>query len=266
MSTKGASTNSGTIPLPRANSVLVERTAVLPIVKEYGEYRRYLRHDFFYSCAYCTMAESEATAIRFEIDHYEPQTARPDLILEYTNLMYSCDECNSRKGDLCPPPDARTAGFRVFRPDHDAFGDHFEKSGLRLNSKSNTGYYSIEALDLNRALLRRLRELRERLDYCERFVAEGVAALRGFHIDQLPRGVKAQAARLIKQMVTLADKLENEIDDVLRDYARSPLDAPDPDGEKRAAERAKILSDLKIMYPGAWRGRQLRDKSDPKKK
>jgi hypothetical protein len=112
------------------------------------------------------MSEAEAQAIRFTIDHYEPRNARPDLIDEYENLMYSCDECNLRKGDRSPPPQARADGYRFFRPDRDLHEDHFRESARRLQGKSNVGHYSVEALDLNRLSLRRLREIRERLTEC----------------------------------------------------------------------------------------------------
>jgi 5-methylcytosine-specific restriction endonuclease McrA len=86
---------------PRKDADLVTRTTVPP-AKHYSEYKEVLRQDFFHSCAYCTMAESEAQGIRFTIDHYEPQKARPELINYYDNLMYACEECNLRKGDRYP--------------------------------------------------------------------------------------------------------------------------------------------------------------------
>ena len=46
----------------------------------------------------------------------EPQKARPDLADSYDNLMYACDECNMRKGDRCPPPEARGKGLAVLSP------------------------------------------------------------------------------------------------------------------------------------------------------
>ena len=175
---------------------LVTRTDV-PHGLQYGKYRDYLRHDFFYSCAYCTMSESEAQAIRFTIDHYEPRKACPELEHEYANLIYSCGECNLRKGDRCPPHKARPDGYRFFRPDQDAYPEHFQVRGVRVEPKSHAGEYSIEALDLNRLALRRLRDIRKRLTKCDQLVAEGVLALRKFHIDQLPSNVKALAASSI---------------------------------------------------------------------
>ena len=113
------------------------------------------------------MSESEAQAIRFTIDHYEPRNARPELEHVYSNLMYCCDECNKRKGDRCPPAEAREAGYRFFRPDQDRHREHFQRSGVRLTPSSSTGSYSIDALDLNRRALRKIRELRGRLERCE---------------------------------------------------------------------------------------------------
>jgi uncharacterized protein (TIGR02646 family) len=141
---------------------LVRRSAA-PADQKFAEYRQYLRYDFFYSCGYCTISEAEAQALRFTIDHYEPRGARPDLEHEYSNLMYSCDQCNTLKGDRCPPASARADGYRFFRPDHDIYQEHFQNNGIRIESTSNVGYYSIQALDLNRLALRRLREIRERL-------------------------------------------------------------------------------------------------------
>ncbi len=114
--------------LDEKKSQLVVRSTV-PVRKNYSDYREFLRYDFFFSCAYCTIAESEAQAIRMTIDHYEPRNARPDLENTYDNLMYACDECNKRKGDRSPPPDARANGFRFMRSDQDFRDEHLECKG-----------------------------------------------------------------------------------------------------------------------------------------
>jgi hypothetical protein len=233
-------------------AALVRRSTVQLGLK-YSDYRQTLRDDFIYSCAYCTMSEAEAQAIRFTIDHYGPKNARPDLIDNYENLMYSCDVCNERKGDRCPPPEARAQGYRFFRPDEDRYQDHFRKDGVRLQSLTNTGYYSLEALDLNRLSLRRIRDIRERLHKCDRLVLEGVLGLRSFHIDRLPPTVKGKAARAIRQVMSMAERMADDIDSVLRSFARSPLIDPDPELEARAEERAANLQPVQALYPGNWR-------------
>jgi len=203
--------------LSRSGSIT--RSSV-PVSLTYPEYREYLRYDFFYSCAYCTMSEAEAQAIRFTIDHYEPRNARPDLLDEYENLMYSCGECNLRKGDRSPPPKARADGYRFFRPDRDLHEDHFEESRRRLQGKSNVGRYSIEALDLNRLALQRLREIRQRLTECHCLVVEGVLGLRKFPIDRLPPNVRGRALRAINRAGAAGIKIADAIDSLLRNYAR----------------------------------------------
>lgn len=239
-------------------SPLVVRTPNVPAETEYGRYRPYLRFDFFFSCAYCTISEAEAEAIRFTIDHYEPQTARSDLVAVYSNLMYACDECNVRKGDRYPPPAAREDGYRFFRPDEDIFAEHFSGKDMLLSYKSNVGYYTINALDLNRKTLQRLREIRLRLLNCEKFIAEGIAALRQFRIDQLPQQIRARAQRAIKEALSVRDELADRIDDVLREAAKSAVLDVGKEDSARMAQRNSNLKHLEGLYPDSWRAPRSR--------
>src|SRR5690242_12105740 len=131
--TKGRMTKSAA-----ANKGIVTRSPVEP-GRRYTEYRQSLRRDFFYSCAYCSMTEFEAQSIRMTIDHYEPRNERRDLENDYSNLMYACSVCNERKGDRCPPPEARKDGKRFFRADVETRPDHFEVDGVIIKSKTNVG-------------------------------------------------------------------------------------------------------------------------------
>ncbi|MGO9049119.1 MAG: HNH endonuclease [Xanthobacteraceae bacterium] len=241
----------------RGSGLLVTRSSV-PSGLKYPEYRQFLRRDFFYSCAYCTICEAEATTIAFTIDHYEPQTARADLTNEYSNLMYACITCNRYKSDITPSPSALAAGIRYFRPDWDLRGDHFELSGLRLNPKSQIGDFSIEAIELNRLKLRKLRDLRRRLTACDVMVADGVRALMQFRLDELPREVKSKAAAAILDASKIADKMASEIDKILSNYARSPFADDDPEAEARAKERAANMREWQQLHPGTWRGRSVK--------
>lgn len=248
--------DSGNAIVPTAGekqTPLVVRTANVPVETEYGRYRRYLRVDFYFSCAYCTISEAEAEAIRFTIDHYEPKTAREDLVAVYSNLMYACDECNTRKGDRFPPEAARKAGHRFFRPDEDIFDDHFAGKDMLLSQKSNVGSFTIDALDLNRKGLQKLREIRLRLLNCEKYVAEGISALRQFRIDQLPQQIRARAQRSIKEALTVQDEIVENIDNILREAAKSALSDSEPEDKARLAERSARLKHLEGLYPGSWR-------------
>jgi hypothetical protein len=131
MTAKGESPPPAPAPVDGA---LVTRSTVPPGLK-YSEYRQTLRHDFIYSCAYCTMSEAEAQAIRFVIDHYEPRNARPDLIDDYENLMYSCDECNDRKGTGALPLKREPRGIGSFGQTETGIRIIFERMAFSLKHK-----------------------------------------------------------------------------------------------------------------------------------
>lgn len=237
----------------REEKALVVRSDVEPGLP-YRKYRNTLRHDFFHACAYCTMAEAEASAVRFTIDHYVPQNARPDLVDSYENLMWACDECNSRKSDRYPPEQARSDGYRFFRPDLDLFLDHFERDDLTLNSKTRTGWFSIQAMDLNREALMRLRDLRRRLSDCEEHITAGVLALRAFGIDRLPNHLRGPAARGIRSILDAHTAIVSAIEDLLRDNSKSFLIDDDEGSPARSKDRAAKLKSAGSLYPGQdWR-------------
>jgi len=68
--------------------------------KNYSSYRPWLRDDFKFRCIYCLLREEWGRLTGdFDIDHFHPQTHRPDLSTEYENLVYACHSCNLRKSD-----------------------------------------------------------------------------------------------------------------------------------------------------------------------
>jgi hypothetical protein len=86
-------------------------------------------------------------------------------------------------------------GHRFFRPDEDIYTAHYTLQDQRLEGKTNVGTYSVEALDLNRYGLRRLRDIRRRLTNCEVLVHAGVMSLRTFHLDELPQHLKGRVSQ-----------------------------------------------------------------------
>lgn len=133
--------------------------------KNYTGYRPSLRHDFKNRCAYCLTHEffvgGEAG---FEIDHFRPQRGtygRPDLVAEYTNLYWSCGECNSKKGEVWPSPDDESQGFCYIDPCTPE-GDHekhwrFHRDGS-LEALTLSGEYTEEKLLLWRPFLQNRRQ------------------------------------------------------------------------------------------------------------
>ena len=247
------------------NEVADQRVERRPLVERsspkastsYTDYKDILRFDFFYSCAYCTMTECEARGITFEIDHYESKRARSDLIAEYSNLMWSCEECNGLKLDLIPPKKARADGYRFFRPDEDIYEDHFEPDGFRVAPKTNVGEFTIDGVRLNRLSLRRLRELRQRLFDCHAFIIEGVAGLRRTPIDRMPKELRARMGSAIQHASVVAESLADQIDKALRSLAHSELIDDDPEAMEELKQRAERLKERRAIYGGLWRGREF---------
>jgi hypothetical protein len=250
----GAVAKKFTPPVVRANG--------LPVGLPYQDYKQYLRRDFWYACAYCTMTESEAEAIRFTIDHYEPRSVKPELKDVYENLMYACDECNMRKGNLCPTEEMRRDGKRFFRADQDLRGEHFELDGSQVKGKTNVGNYTALAVDLNRHGLVRLRELRQRLIDDEHYVSEGMRALASFAIDRLKPEVRTQALAAIKKGLELAGKVYDDMDEALLELSKSQMLMDEKTDEDRRANRERLaqLRQMDGLYPSAWRGRKTSKK------
>jgi hypothetical protein len=244
----GSDSNSPDKAVTNRDLRLIARSKV-PVRAKYLEYRQELRYDFFYSCAYCTMSEFEAQSIRMTIDHYEPRNARPDLENDYGNLMYACSLCNERKSDRCPPPESRNDGRRFFRPDSDVREEHFTREDIVLEPLSKVGEFSIAMLDLNRAVLLRLRKIRKRIAECDPLVSGGILALRTFHIDQLPPKIRSRAARAIAKVNDMATAMGDELDAVLRASAKSELLDPDPNAEERAKHRETYMNGIQALYP-----------------
>jgi hypothetical protein len=157
------------------------------------------------------------------------------------------------KGDRTPTSEARANEVKYFRVDEDAYEEHFAWSGILLNPKTAVGDFTIEALDLNRQSLRRLRDIRNRLFQCDSQVLAGILALRRFHIDQLPQNIKGRAVRAINETIAAADDIAVSIDDLLKFNAKSPLIDEDKDIEARSKQRAAKLAKLQRLYPGNWR-------------
>lgn len=221
---------------------LVARVAPDPKLSTYSAYRQLLRRDFWYSCGYCTIGETEARAIGFEIDHYLPVKIRPDLEHDYNNLIYSCERCNNYKRVKMPTATQCQRGFRFFRPDCDEWLEHFDAAGLEVKGRTPTGQYSEHQLRLNGSHLIELRTQRQRFKDAGRTIDAGLRSLAGTRLDRLPKNVRGQLQRFIRR----AQKQDRAlIDEALCDLNRSRLLDPDPEGDKkRSKKRREFLAML----------------------
>lgn len=152
-----------------------------PVGLKYEKCRKYLRKTFDYSCAYCTIAESESPGATFNIDHFRPVAYFPQLEDECGNLRYSCPRCNSYKRDNwislkdgciknCEKCNSKVCTDDILRfinsLDEDpekmiAIGD--DGKIIPING-SKPAEYTIKYLRLNRSQLIKLRTIRRLLD------------------------------------------------------------------------------------------------------
>lgn len=62
---------------------------------DYQSFRPWLRDEFSFRCVYCLIREQWGRVTgEFDLDHFTPQSCRPDQMAEYDNLLYACHTCN----------------------------------------------------------------------------------------------------------------------------------------------------------------------------
>ena len=212
----------------------------------YQDYKQDLRDDFLYSCAYCTTAEIELSAKRFEIEHYLPQKHFSHLRNQYLNLLWSCEDCNKNKDDFYPGSGGDFRGFSVFRPDRHRIEEHFLVEGNELKGKTEKiGTFTIKLLRLNSKRLIDLRLRRREKDELEESIAYGIR-----HLEVLFRqaGSKTHRSKLF-QSISQLKLLKTSYDDALRQIARQRCPAaeqdPDPAKSTQLRDRQKYLASLK---------------------
>lgn len=86
-----------------------------PAPASYSSYRQFLPHLarlFKRRCAYCLTSDSLLGGEEgMRVDHFCSQRWHPKRVLDWSNLYYSCDKCNTFKSDH-PRPAEVSAGER----------------------------------------------------------------------------------------------------------------------------------------------------------
>jgi hypothetical protein len=168
--------------------------------------------------------------------------------------MYACQPCNTYKSDRVPSDKARDAGVRFFRPDKDRYGDHFERSNRLLKHKTPVAEFTILACFLNRHTLQKIRDVRDRLSACHVAVEASLKKIGEIRIDQLPISIRGRALKCIRDAETHGNKIPEQIDEFLREMAKSHLLDSDPEADANAADRNRDIKHLEGLHPGRWRG------------
>ena len=85
-------------------------------VSDQRRVRDVLRSDFGQCCAYCEnrCAVSGDHLNQESVDHFRPRSKFPNQSLDWLNLVYACQRCNGKKGNLWPEEsDAANRRFAV---------------------------------------------------------------------------------------------------------------------------------------------------------
>lgn len=139
-------------------------------------YRPWLRDEFSFRCVYCLIREMWGPFQGvYALDHFLPMALRPDLALEYDNLLYGCVSCNLSKGSLETPAPLSC----LLDPEVTVSEDG------SIHAATPQARKLIELLGLNRPRLREFRELWIR-----------IVRLAGLHDPALLRRLLAYPAEL----------------------------------------------------------------------
>ena len=245
--------NDSDLQKGNGGKIVVIRSDV-PDCSNYREYEPYLRHDFWYSCAYCNISEVEAMGIGFNIDHYDPSEKDGNKDDSYNNLMWSCERCNSYKQDLWPPDEARQNGIRYVKLDIEDPRDHFESRGIRVVGITKAGEFTEKAIRLNRLQLRRIRQIRRKIYENGEQVLLGLHALAAKSLDRINPKFRVRFLNLRKEMLAVDGEIDELIEGLsIREWNKSPLLDKDPEVKEHTKERREYLKELQAIYPDPWR-------------
>jgi hypothetical protein len=199
---------------------IVRRRQNPPEFKSYKSYKKYLRIDFRYRCAYCRMHEYTLAGLsNFGVDHFEPKSKARHLACAYKNLYYCCNECNRIKRDVWPTGAERARGYRFADACSEIiYGEHLKcHFNGKLEALTTVGDYTEQRINLNREDLRRLREDR---NIALRTIRESRNALR----DSTP---------LPKKFKRYFDAQQTALELLIRLY----LNPPTPPGRKQLRQK-----------------------------
>jgi HNH endonuclease len=87
----------------------------------------------------------------FAVEHYRPQKKFPHLALAYSNLFWACPNCNVRKGKFWPTRAQRNARQFIANPCDHVMTAHVKYDRDAVTTKSETGRFMVDYLDLNLA-------------------------------------------------------------------------------------------------------------------
>ena len=137
----------------------------------------------------------------------------------------------------------------MLRPDKCDPRDHIEPDGVMLRSKTRTGEFNIQWLDLNRNQLKRLREYRERFWNASNYIAFGIHELLSMKLDRLPPKNRLLFQKIRQHIMDRNRQVSASIEMLIREFAHSGLLNGDPEKIERLKRRKEYLKEQKAMIP-----------------
>lgn len=114
-------------------------------------------------CEYCSLSQA-GQAATFHIDHITPVVAGGTTTAN--NLALACVSCSLRKAARQMVKDPETGEkVLIFNPRQQVWKEHFQWNGVEVFGLTATGRATINALNMNRAIMLAIRadeELRDR--------------------------------------------------------------------------------------------------------
>jgi HNH endonuclease len=141
---------------------ITARKQIPPAFDDYRKFKPYLRLDFLYRCAYCTIHEyTWGSSVNFDIDHFRPKKKFIALECVYSNLYYACNRCNRLKWQTWPTDEQMAREERFIDPCAESPTRHYHDDGTGvLKADTSAGGYHIKHIRLNREGLVFLRQTR----------------------------------------------------------------------------------------------------------
>lgn len=121
-----------------------------------AELRRFVIQRAAGRCEYCGLSQ-EGQEATFHVDHVIPVTAGGETVAE--NLALACVSCSLRKAARQTVIDPQSGQeVPLYNPRRDSWHEHFQWEGVYLVGLTEIGRATIEALNVNRALILAIRQ------------------------------------------------------------------------------------------------------------
>ncbi len=167
---------------------IITRRMEIDAREDYHAYLPELQQDFRHLCGYCGKSEIVAKN-GFEIDHFVPKKYAEARKNDYTNLVYSCFECNRKKSSkwLSENPDIQFVDGEGFvDPASEDYDTHLERDlDGNIVGKTPAGEYMVS---------------------------------KGFKFNQRPIKEIWTAMQLIEKKKRLQEKMKKLSDEKLKEY------------------------------------------------